>query len=439
MPNGAPVRSIRAKSFHDQAGEVRMGAHRKQWLSMLKGHPSEEARRLLEAAIQADPTSGQIYVSWVLGEFRAGVISLPENAPAVRDLLTRWEEVKGADTFTGDRDINRYSYYGLRRLVERPPLRQSQRQREKQTKQQGVETVYEAGRYRIVKVITPAAAMALARGTRWCTHRLMNAEEYLEYGPLYMVFRDGVRFAQIHLWAGEMKDERDARIAPDPELAGILERSVQPAILAEFVGLSLILGRPLLTPEQERDLLRCWSAGYNPDDLYQNLIIESASRYLEKYCAADPGRRGWFREMVRETLAEGRLEVACQLHHANILGMSKISRSLRCAIQRRIAAQDFHSLARLLSHFRGRNLLWTNLNDLTDHMIDYLWKLFRLDPATARTIASSPQPGEDDTPSGPHQAFAAFYEELRWVRKNNRKLKRGETMWRHWEYPPFSV
>src|ERR1700674_2660088 len=55
-----------------------MGAHRTQWLSMLKDYPPEEAGRLIEAAIQADPTPGHVYVTWILRHLQDESFRLPE-------------------------------------------------------------------------------------------------------------------------------------------------------------------------------------------------------------------------------------------------------------------------------------------------------------------------------------------------------------------------
>jgi hypothetical protein len=230
-----------------------MGARRTQWLAILKRYRPDEARRLLQAAIAADPTAGQGCVTWILRQLRDQYIELPASAEQagplarVRDLLVRWQEVKAAGTFAGAADINAHNYYGLRALVERAeraPRPVSMRQQQKQIKRQGTETVYEGGRYRIVRVTDPETAVALARGTRWCTSNVCHAEDYLEAGPLHMVLRDGVRYAQLHVPAGALRDEQDRQIVPDTELTQIvLELFCRPGTWWYGMGLGLVLGQ----------------------------------------------------------------------------------------------------------------------------------------------------------------------------------------------------
>ncbi len=397
-----------------------MGARRTQWLKMLKAHSSEESRQVIEAAIQADPTPGHICVTWILRQFRDEVIRIPEDAPKVRDLLTCWLQVKATGTFLGERDIHRHNYYGLRRLVDEALRRPSQRKQQRQIKRRGVETIHEEGRYRIVRVATLEAAAALARGTRWCTRCPGNAADYLEAGPCYIVFRDGVRYAQLHLPSGEMKNERDMDLVPDADLAAILERVFRPVTLEDTVGLSLVLGRLLLAQEEERDLLRMWSDGYDDED-FAGLPIEAATKYLTKLRTADPTCRARLVKLVREELTKGRLDLAWQMHAARILPMRTLWRAMRRAIRRCYATRDFGSVNRLLRQFQGSNVLDANVSSLEDKWIECLWRLLRLVPGTRRAVLSAPLANDIDERA--RKDFAGFYEELREIRSARQAAK----------------
>jgi hypothetical protein len=77
---------------------------------------------------------------------------------------------------------------------------------------------------------------------------------YLWSGPLQVVFRDGVRYAQLHVLAGQLHDEHDGQLVPDAELGEILLGLFQPASWDQAVGLALVLRRPLvLSAEGERE------------------------------------------------------------------------------------------------------------------------------------------------------------------------------------------
>jgi hypothetical protein len=389
-----------------------MGAHRTQWLSMLKDYPPEEASRLIEAAVQADPTPGHVYITWLLRQLREGWFRLPEQAPKVRDLLVRWQQVKRANTFKADRDINRYTYADLRRLVEQTQASDSVRKRQRHVKRQGAETVYEDGRYRIVRLTHKNAVMALARGTRWCTGDPNSAAIYLQDGPFHLIFRDGVRYALLHFASGEIKNEEDAKFVPDGDLAEVLERIFPPTTLADAVGLCVILGRPLATIDQEREMLRYWSDGYDPDkDL--EVPIESATTYLQNNYPPGSARLPQLAKMVQESLAEGRLDVAWQLDSLGILPLEEIVQPLHRAILNCYAARNFKALDQLLHHFRGSDLMATGLDYFADELIEFVWNLIRLEPGTRLTLLSTPL--KKKAPERARRNFVAFYKELRQI------------------------
>jgi hypothetical protein len=191
-----------------------------QWENMLKGYAA--ARELVSAAAAADPTPTRAYVTWILRQFRAGEVRLPDDGPSVRRLLVGWERVKGRPAFTGTRDINRYSYRLLEGLVREASGQASERERLVQAKREGAEQVSAAGRYRALKVTTPAAASAYARATRWCTAEMRLAAGYLAQGPLFVILRDGHTYAQAHPATCELRDTADRPLRPDADLTAAL-------------------------------------------------------------------------------------------------------------------------------------------------------------------------------------------------------------------------
>ncbi len=65
------------------------------------------------------------------------------------------------------------------------------------------------------------AASKYASGTRWCTSSPATAKNYLRQGPLYVVFQNGQKFAQIHAESNQVCDIRDRNMS---ELPGPLSK-----------------------------------------------------------------------------------------------------------------------------------------------------------------------------------------------------------------------
>lgn len=68
----------------------------------------------------------------------------------------------------------------------------------------------------IVKVTGAKAASKYASGTKWCTSNLNTAQSYLNRGPLYVVFRNGQKYGQIHTQDNAIMDLQDRPIRDLP-------------------------------------------------------------------------------------------------------------------------------------------------------------------------------------------------------------------------------
>ena len=191
-----------------------MGGRKAQWFGMLKDFPADQAGRLVEAAVGADPTPGRAYVAWALRQFKAGEVRLPEDGPALRRLLEAWERAKARGEVPGDRDINRRSYRELAALVERIEPGPSGRQESRRAKQEGAAVVHREGPYRVLEITTPEAAAIYSRGTRWCTSDPEAAAGYLSRGRLFLLFEGGRKLALVHWATGQVRDmlDRPARL-----------------------------------------------------------------------------------------------------------------------------------------------------------------------------------------------------------------------------------
>jgi len=88
------------------------------------------------------------------------------------------------------------------------------------------ETVFEEGGWLVVKIMDAGVASTYASGTRWCTSSKGTAAGYLANGPLYVLFRNGQKYGQIHGQSNQVMDVRDRPINDlDPVVAGFMAGS----------------------------------------------------------------------------------------------------------------------------------------------------------------------------------------------------------------------
>ncbi len=71
------------------------------------------------------------------------------------------------------------------------------------------DVAFNEGDIMIVKVTGADAASKYASGTKWCTSNKSTAQSYLNRGPLYVVFRNGQKYGQIHTQDNQVMDLQD--------------------------------------------------------------------------------------------------------------------------------------------------------------------------------------------------------------------------------------
>lgn len=86
---------------------------------------------------------------------------------------------------------------------------------------------YNKGEIMIVEVTDKNAASKYAAGTRWCTSSPATAQTYLNKGPLYVVFRNGKKYGQIHSESDQIMDLQDRPIGGNlpPEIATFMVKT----------------------------------------------------------------------------------------------------------------------------------------------------------------------------------------------------------------------
>lgn len=186
----------------------------------------------IASVIQADPTRGK-YSEWLIKQYLAKTIRMPEDNPKLLENLKKFDRVKPQ---LAEKDINKYTPGELARTLEQQlKLTKSERHQARRGDLQvppGAKLVLDRGGYQVVKIdqiekvqthplepynqavghsqsLSIKASEILCSGTEWCTANPENAASYLEMGPLYLIFKDGKRFALVHYESEQVKDIYD--------------------------------------------------------------------------------------------------------------------------------------------------------------------------------------------------------------------------------------
>jgi hypothetical protein len=94
----------------------------------------------------------------------------------------------------------------------------------------GAEKLYDDNNWFLIKITDPKACSFYAKGTNWCTRNQETASHYLEEGPLYIIYKEGKIYAQLHIPTGQLKDSNDVEI-PKMEIPEDLKEIIKKTIV----------------------------------------------------------------------------------------------------------------------------------------------------------------------------------------------------------------
>jgi hypothetical protein len=237
---------------------------------------------IVQQASDVDPTKKGKYTEWIISRVKTGDIDLNRDTPKISSALRDFDTIsnkKLARQQYNLQDINQYSLEDLVKIsntykgetgekpesIEVPDL-------------PGVKKIYDDGVVAILEVIEPASAVKLGSGTKWCTSRLMTARDYLKKGPLYVIYKDGKKFAQTN--TDELKNLRDQEIY-DKEVFGVLDKAgIDTSQL--YWNYAAKTGERM--PEAEPAIMKNPETAFN----YANDIIQGRWPEAEPYIMKDP-------------------------------------------------------------------------------------------------------------------------------------------------------
>jgi len=155
---------------------------------------------------KADPTKDEgNYTPWVATQLLNNQISLPDDTKIVYDLL-RFYDINRKKQFFEYKDIYAIDFNTLQLYINK--LKEEGIGREKSRKElkhpeisienmEGVEEIYNDGTFKILKVTSIEAVIESAKGTSWCTKKESYAEEYLDEGPIYRIYKNNKAYASL--------------------------------------------------------------------------------------------------------------------------------------------------------------------------------------------------------------------------------------------------
>ena len=178
-------------------------------------------------------TDAARYVEWILKQLKTNTIRLPEDAGRVKQLLTDFGHYKSIGATDINRDIGSYrTIHDLEAVIDKlKGVDLKGRAEIRQEYREGTQWVKESLNYKILKITTPEAAAHYALNTKWCTSNLETAKEYLEEGPLYIVFQKqpGGKLEKLYQYAynySQFMDVLDRSVKPDREIQQLIKPSL---------------------------------------------------------------------------------------------------------------------------------------------------------------------------------------------------------------------
>lgn len=177
---------------------------RKQFPNM----DDRQAMEYIKMLAKYDPTVSKNYLAWIAKQVKNGQIRMPEDGDKVLERLTFFDNNKIKNSWKNKypNDIYKFDFHTLADAVDDisglGEEAKSKREKEKiNTNIEGAKLVYNKSPYTVYKITDRLAAHEFGKNAEWCTKHLdaLHCSVYLAQGPLYVIFKDGKRIAQMHI------------------------------------------------------------------------------------------------------------------------------------------------------------------------------------------------------------------------------------------------
>lgn len=226
-------------------------------IKQFKNVSPEEAEKTIRAIAEADPTETKAYTPWLIRQVLKKNIILPEDQERILTALRTFDQAKRVQGFPGSKDINAYKIFqDLESTLDKLQGTElkSKRQSKREVKEKGARLAYDDGKYEAIELTDPEAAVIYAKGTKWCTSGASTAASYMKQGPLYVIFKDGEKVAQLHAPTTQLKNvtDRDYDWQEDPGMRKVLANLIKPTNPQASWFLTRVTGKRI--PEAEKQI-----------------------------------------------------------------------------------------------------------------------------------------------------------------------------------------
>jgi hypothetical protein len=152
--------------------------------------------KVTEQDIEQALNISEPYSYWILIQISKGNVALPRDTKLVTEILKDFDTVKRSSKFTGNKDLFQYKAFNdlKTQVLQSKETEQSKALQVKVAKETGQRVVAKEDPYEIIEVTTVEAASTVFRGTVWCVKDPDYSENYLEYGPLYLVLKNNKKY-----------------------------------------------------------------------------------------------------------------------------------------------------------------------------------------------------------------------------------------------------
>lgn len=198
-----------------------------------KMFPKVDRALIDQLAREADISDKKIYLRWIVGQVSKGNLRMPEDIQKTAEALRDFEKARKLRVLSGpDSDIMRYpTYSALHQKLTQVRGESQEVEIKADRHQSGQETVFDKqvgnNAWKVIKITNNDTAEKLLKGSGWCVQHKDTAKAYLEEGPLYLVLKDGKRYALAHSPSGSLKGIHDKSLSIEideaEELYGILK------------------------------------------------------------------------------------------------------------------------------------------------------------------------------------------------------------------------
>ena len=149
------------------------------------------------------------YAVWLANMATQGVIKPGEDDEKLNNTLKKFHRAKQLKDFPY-KDINQFRSYGdLVRAIEPFLGQESKREQHRAQETEGAKLLLDQPPYKVYRLDTPEAAAKLCRDTEWCVKDPRYYAQYIKLGPLYLVEKNGERYALVHYESNQFMNAYD--------------------------------------------------------------------------------------------------------------------------------------------------------------------------------------------------------------------------------------